>query len=98
MSVRREIAEYDGIFFTTVTPAIVSVNQVYTGGGFAGAAGSGNDNIPAAYLNLIMFSNDLLTSAELPMAAIPITAGALPNKKLPWVHLIYRPQAMYIFM
>jgi|GEM_PF-5149949 len=82
MSVRREIAEYDGIFFTTVTPAIVSVNQVYTGGGFAGAAGSGNDNIPAAYLNLIMFSNDLLTSAELPMAAIPITAGAFTKQKI----------------
>ena len=39
-------------FFTTVTPAIVGVNQTYTGGGFPGAAGSGNDNIPAAYLNL----------------------------------------------
>ena len=57
-------------------------NQVYTGGGYSGAAGSGNDNIPAAYLNLIMFSNDLLTATDLPMAAIPITAGAFTKQKL----------------
>jgi RHS repeat-associated protein len=58
-------------------------NQVYTGGGYSGAAGSGNDNIPAGYLNLVMFNNDLLPNpTELPMAAIPITAGAFTKQKL----------------
>lgn len=58
-------------------------NQVYTGGGFEGASGSSNDNIPAAYLNMVMFNNDLLAnSAELPMAAIPITAAAFTKQKL----------------
>lgn len=58
-------------------------NQVYTGGGYSGAAGSGNENIPAGYLNMVMFNNDLLpNSTELPMAAIPITAGAMTKQKL----------------
>ncbi len=46
------------------------------GSGFAGALGSSNDNVPAAYLNMIMLDGNMLTDAALPSSAIPISSAA----------------------
>lgn len=68
--------------FGGVNGAIGDPGKIYNafnadlGGGFAGAAGSGNDAVPAGYLNMIMFDNNLLTDATLPMSAIPVTVAA----------------------
>ncbi len=49
-------------------------------GGFAGAAGSGSDAVPAAYLNMITFNNnmDVPNPLELPLSAIPLSVVGLP--------------------
>jgi len=69
--------------FGGVSGAPGDPGKIYTafnsglGGGFAGASGSGNDAVPAGYLNMIMFDNNLLANpGTLPMSAIPVTSAA----------------------
>ena len=57
----------------------VSVNSI-VGNGYAGSAGSGNNNLPVAYLNMIMLNNDLETDPSLPMSPVHITTAANMQK------------------
>jgi RHS repeat-associated protein len=75
------------------------LNNTYTGGGFAGAAGSGNPAVPAAYLNLVMFDQNILTDpTTLPMAATPLTSLANGAKQKITIGPITIPTAGFVYI
>ncbi|HEY8936109.1 MAG TPA: RHS repeat-associated core domain-containing protein, partial [Cyclobacteriaceae bacterium] len=76
-----------------------ALNSVFTGGGFAGLSGSGNDNVPAAYLNMIMFDGNMLSDpTTLPMSAVPVTNAANMHQQLITIGPITIPSPGYIYV
>lgn len=92
--------------FGGVSGAPGDPGKIYNGlsgtlnGGFAGAAGSGNNALPAAYLNLITFNNnlDVPVPTELPMSAIPITSAANMQKQKLTIGPITIPSPGYVYI
>ncbi|MBS1543874.1 MAG: hypothetical protein JST14_09590, partial [Bacteroidetes bacterium] len=73
-------------------------NQAY-GGGFAGGAGSTNDLVPAAYLNMIMFDANMgVDPANLPMAAVSITSAANGSRQKISIGPITIPSPGYVYI
>lgn len=91
--------------FGGVSGALGDPGKVYNAfntdlsGGFAGAAGSGNDAVPAAYLNMIMFDNNILADPlVLPMSAIPVTSAANFAKQKLTIGPITIPSPGYVYI
>lgn len=73
-------------------------NQTYGASGFAGIQGSPDPNIPAGYINLVMFDNNITADhTTLPMAATRITAAAGVKQKLT-VGPITIPSPGYVYI
>ncbi|MBS1506481.1 MAG: hypothetical protein JSS79_07545 [Bacteroidetes bacterium] len=59
-----------------------SFNTSFSPGGvFAAESGTSNDNVPHAYLNMIMFDGNLMPDASLPSAYIQIPVNSSPGVK-----------------
>ncbi|HMJ67787.1 MAG TPA: RHS repeat-associated core domain-containing protein [Cyclobacteriaceae bacterium] len=76
-----------------------AINGVMTGG-FGGAAGSGDNAVPAAYLNMITFNNnlDVPDPLVLPMSAVMITSAANMQKQKLTIGPITIPSPGYVYI
>ncbi|MEO7988566.1 MAG: RHS repeat-associated core domain-containing protein [Chryseolinea sp.] len=76
-----------------------AINSALAGGGFSGLAGSSDTNVPAAYLNMIMFDGNMVPDpVSVPMAAMPVTSAANWNKQLITIGPITIPSPGYLYI
>ncbi len=77
------------------------LNNFFSGGtgSFAGLAGSSDNAVPAAFLNMIMFDGNMVADpANLPMSAVPVPSTASGNKQLITIGPITIPSPGYIYV
>lgn len=76
-----------------------SFNSAINSGVFAGAGGTGSDTEPAAYLNMIMFDENMISNpVTLPMAAAKLSSAANMNKQKISIGPINIPAPGYVYI